>query len=178
MLSGHISNWELSVFSASIMGFAKANIIVRHQSNSYVNQKINELREKWGNKIIEAGASIRAIYKLLSNNEIICFLIDQSAHSDYSVYSEFFGVKVATYKGPAKLALKYRPEILFSNCKRNNDGTYHITLERIDYDDLQESNNENILKLTDRFNLILEKFIRENPEQWLWFHRRFKHIQK
>jgi lauroyl/myristoyl acyltransferase len=52
-------------------------------------------------------------------------------------------------------------------------------MEKIAYDDLNGgATDENVSILTSRINQKLENAIRENPEQWLWVHRRFKHIQK
>jgi lauroyl/myristoyl acyltransferase len=106
-LSGHISNWELTAFAYSLIFHRRLNIIAKIQSNKKVNNRINSYRELSGNEIIEISASLRTIYSKIKNNEIVCFLVDQSANPDYSVYVDFFGRKVATFDGPAKMALKY-----------------------------------------------------------------------
>ena len=130
-----------------------------------------------GNNIIEVGASLRSIFKLILQNSIVCFLVDQSAHSDYSVYADFFGHKVATFSGPAKMALKFKTALVFAYSVRERKYKYRIVVEEIKYDDLTELNDENVRILTERINKMLENIIRENPEQWLWFHRRFKHLK-
>ena len=178
-LSGHISNWELTAFAYAKTFRTRLNIIVKSQSNKRVNRKVNQYRELSGNEMIEIGGSLRNIYTLIKKNEIVCFLMDQSANPDYSVYSKFFGINVATFSGPAKIALKNNTEIIFAYSVRNRNYNYIIKIEKIIYDDLNGgATDENVSILTSRINQKLESSIRENPEQWLWVHRRFKHIQK
>lgn len=178
-LSGHISNWELEAFTYAKVFRTRLNIVAKSQSNKLVNRKINQYRELSGNEIIEIGGSLRSIYTLIKRNELVCFLMDQSAPPDYSVYANFFGKKVSTFAGPAKIALKNNTELIFGYPYRNKNFNYIIKLDKITYDDLKGgATDENVTILTTRINAKLENAIRECPEQWLWVHRRFKHIQE
>lgn len=176
-ISGHIANWEVTAFSYAKIFRGKLNILAKTQSNKFVDRKLNYYRELSGNEIIPVGAPIRSVFKKILRNEIVCFLVDQSAHPLYSVYADFFGYKVATFSGPAKMALKFKTELIFASSKRLSNYTYIMSVDKIEYDDIKEYNDENILKLTERINKKLEDTIRDNPSQWLWFHRRFKHLK-
>lgn len=179
LISGHISNWEIMAYSYGKIFRKKLNIVAKSQSNKRVNKKVNEFRELGGNRIIEIGGSLREIFEIVKKNGIVCFLMDQSAHPDYSVYADFFGYKVATFSGPAKMALKMNPEIVFAFPERDKNYNYFYHVQALDYSDLQGgATDENVLILTERINKLLENAIRKNPGQWLWVHRRFKHIQK
>jgi KDO2-lipid IV(A) lauroyltransferase len=177
MLGGHISNWEMQASAFSRVLNARINGVAKPQTNSLVNKKIIEYRELGGSKVIEIGGSLRSIYTLLNKNEIVLFLMDQSANPDYSVYAEFYGYKIATFTGPAKMALKNRTDIVFAYAYRKPDYSYVVRAERLIYDDLTEYSGDNIAELTGRINSMLENVIREYPDQWHWFHRRFKHIK-
>ena len=104
-ISGHISNWEITAFAYAKIFRGKLDILAKTQSNKFVDVKLNEYRELSGNEIIPVGAPIRSVFKKILRNEIVCFLVDQSAHPVYSEYADFFGHKVATFSGPAKMAL-------------------------------------------------------------------------
>lgn len=178
-LSGHISNWEITAYTYAKTFRTRLNIIVKGQTNKLVNRKINQYRELSGNEMIEIGGSLRNIYTLIKKNEIVCFLMDQSANPDYSVYAKFFGLNVSTFSGPAKIALKNNTEIIFSYATRNKHYNYYINIDKIDFSDLVGGpTDENVQILTERINKKLEAAIRAHPEQWLWIHRRFKHIKK
>jgi len=176
-LSGHYSNWELTAFSYPEISGEKLNIIAKKQASKRLNEKINNYRELSGNEIIPVGFSLKKIFEKLRNNEAVCFLTDQSAHPDYSVYINFFGKKVPSFSGPAKIALKMRPVLIFGYPTRNKDYSYDISFHKINYEDLYEYSEENIKLLTQRISDCMEKVVRENPGQWLWFHKRFKHIR-
>jgi len=168
----------MTAFASSILLGINFYSIVKQQTNDAVNKKMNEYRELGGNKIIEIGGSLRKMYSLIKNNEIICFLMDQSAHSDYSIYADFFGQKTATFAGPAKMALKFRTELVFVYGYRKDDYSYLIRTEKIDYEDITGMSDENITELTGRINLMIEKYVTAYSDQWLWMHRRFKHVRK
>ena len=176
-LSGHYSNWELTAFSYPEISGEKLNIIAKKQASKRLNEKINNYRELSGNEIIPVGFSLKKIFEKLRNNETVCFLTDQSAHPDYSVYINFFGKKVPSFSGPAKIALKMRPVLIFGYPIRNKDYSYDISFHKINYEDLYEYSEENIKLLTQRISDCMEKVVRENPGQWLWFHKRFKHMR-
>ncbi len=178
-MSGHISNWELMAFSYAKVFRSKLNVVVKPQTNKGINKTVNRYREMCGNEMIEIGSSLRNIYTLIKKNETVCFLLDQSAHPDYSVYADFFGQKVATFSGPAKIALKNNTEIIFAYAYRTKSFKYMIISESLKYDDLKGgATEENVRILTERFNKLLENVITEHPDQWLWLHRRFKHVKK
>ena len=177
-ISGHFSNWELSAFSFPLLFNEGLDIVVKTQANHRIDDKINELRRQSGNEVIHMGQSLRELYGKIHNKEIICFLIDQSAHSEYSVYAEFFGKKVASFAGPAKLALKFRPFILLGLNIRKENYQYEIITKEIKYDDLTEVNDYNITELTNRMQKHLEEVIKIYPDQWLWFHKRFKYMKE
>ena len=176
-VSGHISNWELMAFCFPYFSDEKLNIITKIQASKGLNKKINQYRELSGNIMIEIGFSLKKIFEKLRQKESIAFLIDQSAHPDYSIYVDFFGHKVPAFSGPAKIFLKQRPEILLGYFVRNQDYSYTLKFQNIRHDDLTEYSDENVKELTQRMQTGIENVIRENPGQWLWFHKRFKHMK-
>lgn len=148
------------------------------QANNYLNRKVNQYRQLSGNRIVEMGIGLRELFKKIKDKEIIAFLIDQAPSPEVAVYVDFFGVKTASYSGPAKLALKYRPELYMSYTLRNKNYKYKSTYFKIGYDDLLNEDENNILILTERIQKAAEKIIRSNPGQWFWLHKRFKRIIK
>lgn len=177
VVSGHISNWELSASLISVNTGIKLYCIARPQTNNLVNTKLNSYREKYGNEVIETGANLRKIYEKMKQKEVVAFLFDQSAPPEYSYFVNFFGVNVASYSGAAKMALKFDSEIIFGVVVRKDDLNYSPVFINIETGDLKGTFEEKAKELTERFNQTLENVIRSYPEQWLWFHRRFKNIK-
>lgn len=176
-LSGHLSNWEMTAFAYAIKYRHSLNIIAKIQASRELNAKINEYRELSGNKIIEIGLSLKDVFKKLGENRIVCFLVDQSAVPDYSAYIDFFGKEVPAFSGPAKIALRYRPGLIVAYGIRDENYKYNIYFEKIDYEKIDGSGDEEVKRLTQIFQSRFEEVIRKYPGQWLWFHKRFKHAR-
>ncbi|MBK8554007.1 MAG: lysophospholipid acyltransferase family protein [Ignavibacteria bacterium] len=176
-VSGHISNWELMAYSFPEIFEGKVNLITKIQASKGLNKIINEYRSLSGNEMIEIGFSLKKVFEKLKKNEFIGFLVDQSAHPDYSAYIDFFGHKTTSFSGPAKIFLKQRPEMLLGYFIRKEDYSYVLKFEKIYYEDIADNNDENIKLLTQRMQNGIESIIRNNPGQWLWFHKRFKHMK-
>ena len=81
-----------------------------------------------------------------------------------------------TFQGPSSFALRTHALVLAGFLIRREDGTYKVDLREIDSSDLKDDSEENVRELTQRHVNVLEDFIRKYPSDWLWFHRRFKHV--
>ncbi len=175
MMSGHFSNWELIALTIGASFPGKMQIIVHPFHNEAVDRLANRYRGHLGNSTVPMANAIRAALTHLKSNGILALLADQSAAKE-SDPANFFGIDVPTFQGPASFALRMRADILAGFLIRNEDGTYTVDLQKIDYDDLEDDSQENVRELTQRHVTILEEFIRKYPSNWLWFHKRFKHV--
>ena len=173
LVSCHFSNWELSALAISRFMKYPINVIVKTQSNLFVDKKLNEYRVLTGNNMIPIGNSLREIPKGIKENNVFAFLVDQSAPEGYSHFVNFFGNKVSSFSGPSKYTLKYGCELVFGYIVRKENLKFDLITKKIDTSSL---NGDDSIKLTQIIQNMVENLIKEYPEQWLWFHRRFKHI--
>lgn len=176
MLSGHFANWELIAFATAHATKIPFTIIVKTQTNKKVDRVINKHRTKYGNRVVAMEQSVREILAALANGGIVAMVADQSAPKE-SVFVEFFGRAVATFQGPAIFALRSGAPLQMGILLRQPDFTYEAIIEEIDYSDLKEYNEQNVIELTQRHTALLEKYIRKYPELWMWTHRRWKNIK-
>lgn len=174
MLSGHFGNWELMVYACSRLTGHTFNIIVKEQTNTKLNERLNMIRESCGNKMIEMQTALRPTLKVLSENGIIAMLGDQSAPKEGSAQVDFFAKNVPTFEGAARFSIKTGAPLIFGYIVREKDYTYTLTLKEIDMSRYKEYSEENIHALTQEHAKMLEIVIREHPDHWLWFHKRFK----
>ncbi len=176
IVSAHFGNWELTAYGGGLLTGEPFNVIVKEQSNTMVDKRINRIRELRGNKMIEMTTAAREVLYLLRNNKIIAMLSDQSAPKENSVKVKFFTDDVPAFEGAARFALKTGAPVVFGASVRKPNGSYKIIMRDIDISGFSEYNEENIKKLTQAHADILAEFIKENPDHWLWFHKRFKHL--
>jgi KDO2-lipid IV(A) lauroyltransferase len=174
MLSGHFGNWELIALGVSRLTRMPITIIVQEQSNRLIDGVINRHRCLMGNRVVPMGMSIREILRTLHQGGVIAIAPDQSGPQE-GPFVEFFGQMVATHQGPAAFSLRSGAPMLYGFIFRQKDGNYEAVLEKVDSSDLASDDPGNIVELTRRHTLLLERYIREYPDHWLWMHRRWKH---
>ncbi len=176
VISAHFGNWELMAHGVARIIGHPINVIVKKQSNEKLDVKINEIRESGGNRMIEMQNSLRETLRALGENKIVAMLGDQTAPKDNSVKVHFFVDNVPTFEGAARFAIKTGASVLFSAPLRGKDYKYTVEMKEIDMNKYKEYNEENFKAFTQEHTAMLEDAIRKNPDHWLWFHRRFKHV--
>ena len=173
LMSGHFGNWELSAIATGIKIGKPLNVIVKKQRNKFVDREINKWRCWFGNKVIPMEKAFRESLRILSEGGIVALLADQSAPKE-GLYVNFLGRPASTFTGPAIMSIRTGAPIVMGFAIREGNYGYRIVLEKIDFTP-SESEDENIIKLTQLHTSMLEKYIRLYPDHWLWFHRRWKH---
>jgi len=172
-VSAHFGNWEVLAISAALRLGKTFSIITKPLRNPYIDEYINSWRTKFGNKIVPLGISIRNIFKEILEKKIVALLADQRASLN-SLEMEFFGKTTHVYEGPAVLSTKTGAPMIFALAIRQPDYKYAIELIELNSSN-NESESDRIFNLTKQYISLLEDYIRLYPEQWFWFHNRWKH---
>jgi KDO2-lipid IV(A) lauroyltransferase len=173
-LSAHFGNWEISSTSAALQLNIPIYVLAKPQRNEMVYKAVNQLREKFGNKVISLGSSVRELYGALLKKRIIGVVGDQRGPEE-SLRVNLFNQPTAVYPGTAQIALKTGSPILAALIVRQPDNSYNVELEAIDVEDFEGSNEEKVLQINTRYMAFLEKWIRKHPEQWFWMHNIWKY---
>lgn len=169
LLSAHFGNWELLAFGAAALAGIPFSIIVKEQRDF---GQLERMRTARGNALIPTARGAREASALLRRGGILAMLADQAA-AERDALVEMFGLPTYTYDAPARLALRYRPRVIVGFAVRKRDGTYRVRLREIEHDDLLDT-PEGARELMQRYVALLERTIREHPEQWVWQHRKWK----
>jgi KDO2-lipid IV(A) lauroyltransferase len=174
-MTGHFGNWELLSHGYGVM-VAPFAFIVRPLKSAALDRIVTERREWAGNRVICKEDSAKLVMRELRRKTFVGILIDQNVDVHKGVLVDFFSRKAYTTFGIARLALAMRttvhPAFIFRDPRRK----FHHLLRfgpPIPMDP-EAPREEEVLRLTQRCNRELEKAIREDPTQWLWFHRRWK----
>lgn len=173
VLSGHFGNWEYMAAASANIGLP-AYCIFKEQKNLAIDNIIKQFRIHVGMKPFKVkGGATKGILKALKEKGIVIILDDQDAGRKGEMI-EFLGKPASTNRGPALIAIKHRVPVIMALGVRENDGYVRIHLEK--FPDINKfPDNETGVKLfLVEYNKILEKYIREYPEQWFWMHRRWK----
>lgn len=176
LVSSHLANWE---WSTSLPLVLDINVFGAYNKlrNETFEKKLKESRQKFGVK----GATTANFIKLITHNfenkiqGAYILLSDQSPHIEKTFHwSKFFGVKVPVHTGAEMLAKKHDLVVINYRAKKIKRGYYETEFEVISENPKKYKDYE----ITENFIKITEKNIKEQPELYLWSHKRFKHKDK
>lgn len=171
LVSGHYNNWEWLITSQDILFPHQAYGIGMPLTSAFWDKKINGKRQRYGMKVIHAKN-----YKeeLSSNpNELKCVLVlsDQSpGDSKKSYWMEFLNQPTAVLFGTEMMAHELDYAVVFFATRKVKRGHYELTLDLITDSPKSLSWGE----ITEAHTRKLEKIIQEQPQFWLWSHKRWK----
>ena len=169
--SAHFGNWELVGVNLALQGYPLSGL-ARTQNNPYFDNRINQLRELAGIRLIPLGMSVREAFKVLRNRKILYILGDQHAGTKgWTV--KFFGRVTSTYPGAVQLAVRTGAVILPAYIIREGWRRHRIKIFQ-PYAIKKSATEKEQHRLLQELTSLSEKVIREYPEQWLWLHRRWK----
>lgn len=170
---GHYNNWEWPTLLPEKTGY-KTVIIYKPLHNKFFNNFINDQRSKDGIVLTPMSMIVREIvnYRKSGINTLNVFLSDQTPPiTEIRYWTTFLNQDTPVYTGAEKIALKYDMALVYFNFQKIKRGYYNVEMELLF--EHTAGLPENLI--TDTHVKRLEEIIRENPEYWLWSHRRWKH---
>jgi len=172
LVTGHFGSWELMGARLKSHGYP-VNFLVGEQKNRAVDDLMNHLRRSKGIGIIGMGASMRHVLRALKSNQFVAMLSDQDAGSR-GVFVDFMGRPASTPFGPASFAVRTGAALIAAFILREDLARHRVILEAPLVPNAGASEEEESLRLTQQYTSLLEKYVRERPDHWLWLHRRWK----
>jgi len=172
VISAHIGNWEICACKQCVFPRV-VSALARPPRNARVARFMLRTRRFPDVRIIPTGATFRALRELLLAGEGVIFLLDINAGKQ-GTFVEFFGRFASTHRGPAALALDTGAEIIVATARRCPDAT-HVWSYSQPFIPVRTGDRErDVLRNTAAITKIIEQEIRKRPEQYYWFHRRWK----
>ena len=173
LVTGHYGNWEIAAATVAARGIPIA-AIVRRQGNRLVNDRLNELRRRLGVETITQREAPSRVPRLLRKGGVVGIVGDQDARRA-GIFVPFFGRPASTHRGPALFAIKLGTPVFSCVARRLPEGgvRYEVAGERVPVvrtGDLEAD----VRALTAELAARLEAQVRVAPEQYFWFHRRWK----
>ena len=114
---------------------------------------------------------MRGTLKCLKSGRVLWYLPDQDYGLHQSLFAPFFGIPAATVHATSRIAKQTNAAVIpVSFTRLSGAKGYKVTIESA----LENFPSDDVLIDTTRINQLIEKYIRQQPEQYLWVHRRFK----
>lgn len=175
--TAHYGNWEIFSLAFGI-DYGNTNIVGRALDSAVMNKILSNNREQFGINLIDKENALREILKAFKKNEMVGILVDQNTSEKEGIEIEFFGNRAMHTPAASVIANKTNALILPSFLYTAEDGKNEfVILDVIDPLDIKDEENK-IKILTQAQASATQKMIEFKPDEYFWFHRRFKRFYK
>jgi len=169
--SAHYGNWEIAIRTAAQAGFEVTGVY-RAPNNPIVDRFMLWARGAEGGELVPKGdIAARAAFGALREGRALCMLVDQKMNDGIPV--PFFGRDAMTAPALAVLALRYDCAVVPIRMQRLKGARFRMISEPAMALPKTGNNDADRRALMIEVNAIVERWVREHPEQWLWLHRRW-----
>ncbi len=172
LVSGHLGNWELSAAYLAARG-VPLDVIARRQANPLFDDWVTRTRRDLGMVVVHDRDAVRQIPRAFREGRAVGFVADQGVMGLASTFVPFFGRPAKTPRGPAVYALKYKLPMIFIAAVLQPSGKYRCIVEPIAVTESGDRDRD-VDAAVARFTAVLERFVRQYPEQYFWHHRRWR----
>ena len=173
LLTGHYGNWELSSIVAALLGFPIMALARAQEKLPRLYRLLVSYRESKGCTIIHKGGAVKRLVTALENRQCIGIVGDQASRQ--GLFVDFFGRPALFSKGPFELAYRKRALVLPTFIHRLRGPFHRLVVEPPIRLSQQQSEDQAVRAGIEQFAGVLSRHIREDPGQWLWLHKRWKH---
>lgn len=176
-LTAHIGSWEVAALVIGLKLEAGLSVVNRPLDNPLLEAELSRLRELYGNHVFGKKNIVREMLTRLKQGGAVGILIDQRVHENDGVEVPFFGHPAWTHPILARISRKTGAPVVPTFCLRGDPGSYLLRFdEPVVVEAVPQDQREDV-PLTARFMKILEEAIRSSPDQWLWYHDRWKQLR-
>lgn len=172
IFTAHMGNFELLPVAGATFGMKVASMF-RPPNNPYIADYIGRTRQSRMGELLASrqGVSME-LARILERDGTIGVLVDQKFTN--GVPTRFFGRDCETSPLLAKLARQFECDVYPTHCRRLPGNRFRMEIE----DKLElprgEDGRVDVAGTTQLLNDIVERWVREDPGQWMWFHKRWQ----
>jgi len=177
LMGAHFGNFLLlNIFLRAVLNYPIA-VVVRDFENPYLAKFSDWAREKvYKIETIKDKPKRECAIKCINalrENKLVVILIDQNA-SRRDIYVPFFGREVPTYRGIITISKRTKAPIIPIFIKREEDSKFTVFVEKPIYFEDNDFSLDVLKSQLTYLTKICEDYIRKYPNQWWWFHRRWR----
>lgn len=171
IVMGHLGNWELGGARFAIEPHHRLYVIYHPLSNKYFNNLIVYMRTRLGNRLYAMSEVLRGMVRDRGELTATAFIADQTPQPNGAYWTTFLNQDTPVFVGTEKIAQKFKYPVIYLSIKRPKRGKYVMECELL----VEKPENTSENQISEMHTKRLEQDIIENPEIWLWTHRRWKH---
>jgi KDO2-lipid IV(A) lauroyltransferase len=169
----HLGNWEFQgVTTAPLIG--PSAVVARPLDNPALDRRLVAFRASTGNIVIYKRNALPEVLRNLREGRVVGIVVDQNVQAKDGIFVRFFGRPASATTVAAALALKTGCPVVPARCVLLGNGRYRMVYgPPVEWSGTGRR-AEDAARITQQIASVIEGWVRETPEQWLWLHRRWK----
>jgi KDO2-lipid IV(A) lauroyltransferase len=169
ILSSHFSNWNWAVTLFPTFFSQPTYIVYEPFKNVYLNNVLIRMRTRYGGNLISI-FNFKTWIRNIQKKEYLLFLSSDNCpdNEEKKQWQTFLNKETLFFKGFSQIAKSLNMDVFFMGINTIQQGKYKIVFEKLE---VKNFDNEEI---TLKYIHWLEKQISHKPEEWFWYHKRWK----
>lgn len=173
LLTGHYGNWELSSIVAALMGYPIVALARAQKKFPRLYRLLVSYRESKGCTVVHKGGTMKRLIAAIDEGRMVGIVGDQASRQ--GIFVDFFGRPALFARGPFELAYRKHAIVLPAFIHRVRGPYHRIVVEPPLTLPWEAPESEVVRQGIEQFAHLLARHIVEEPSQWLWMHKRWKH---
>lgn len=171
----HVNNWEWAVITAGDRMPVRTVAVYKPLSNRVMDKLMLDLRKKIRTEMVPMALVIRDILSQDKSPSVYFFLSDQSTPFTMTAHwPVFFGRKTPFVSGMSAMAVRRNIPIYYLYIEKIRRGYYEARFTLM----VKETEKLTPEEITGIYSKKLMENILNQPECWLWTHKRWKRVLK
>ncbi len=171
LVLGHMGNWELTGAMFCQLGLHQLYVIYHPLANRHFDELFTKMRTRSGIKLYPMKGAFKSMLKNRDQLTATAFIADQTPRPDNAHWMTFLNQDTPVFRGTENISKTLDYPVIYVSVIREKRGLYRLHTELLAEHPKQFAENE----ITEMHTRRLERDIIEQPETWLWSHRRWKH---
>jgi KDO2-lipid IV(A) lauroyltransferase len=179
VITGHIGNWELLAGYFGVLGYP-VTVLATRVKGERLNAEMLSIRRRLSVTTIvrDRPGALRDVLRCIRQRSAIAMVMDQDTRG-HAIFAPFLGRAARTPTGPAALACCTGCPVLAAFIHRQQDGRHRISVRQPGLAPLASEGGRAaraawIAAATVEFNRLIEAEVRGRPDEWVWWHRRWR----
>lgn len=171
VLTIHQGNWEWMLHATTAALGVPMDPVYKRLHNAGVDSLVFDIRSRFGSRPVAVEEATADILRRRREPRLLVLVADQAPASDEGNYwTTFLNQRTAFHTGAARIATLTGFPVVFAQCRRRRRGHYEIEFHALASPPYDADPD----RITERYVRLAERAIQEEPESWLWSHRRWQ----
>ena len=170
--TAHFGQWEIFPLAVAAH-FGPSSVLGRKLDSSVMDKILRANRAQFDVELIDKDGGAKDILKALKARRIVGILVDQNTAPKEGIKVQFFGKDVLHTPAASVLAQKTNALIINAFIYQKGENLNEICFEE-PIDISMFDKEDAVQKVTQMQCSACEEMVRARPEEYFWFHQRFK----